>query len=209
MALALPLAILNEAGSNTSIARFTSGNVTPPKTLRTLGDSEFGSGARPHAMSEWVGLTDANNASVCCYSTVGSTFSCCDCKYGCMIYDPALGGTQTYCGCFCWCIEVSRQTSGIACHCLYMRCNGVTKMNCYLTRSSNGATICSGFVNIGPIDSNDTVCLVSFARSTYGGGGGYAYSAGMACLHAVFGNVNGTVAPASPCYNCTLAIASY
>ena len=57
--MALPtsglLSIKTAAGTTRSIAIAVRGSTTGAESLRTLGDLEFGSGARPHGMTEFYG----------------------------------------------------------------------------------------------------------------------------------------------------------
>jgi hypothetical protein len=158
-----------------------------------LGTSE--GQTAPYAISNWVGCEDANVVSVCCYSTLGSNFSCCSCKFSCLVYSPALGASQTWCACFCWKAYVAAEGTGSRGYsCVYIRCNGVNKMTCYVTQTTPGFKNCFGNTVFGPIDSNDTVCLVTLSRGVYGGSGGYGYARGDVCVYCSFGNVGGSVA---------------
>ena len=194
MALALPLAILDSAGTASSIARFTTGNATPPKNLVALGVAE--GQTAPYAISNWVGCEDANVVSVCCYSIIGSDFSCCSCKFSCLVYNPALGASQTWCACFCWRAYVGTGGSGDrACQCVRIVCNGINKMNCYVTSVGGGYQNCLGSVVFGPIDSNDTVCLITCSTGFFGGS--YGYARGDISVYCSFGNLGGNVALSS------------
>jgi len=190
-----PLAILDAEGTTRSIAREVDGNVTTPKQLLTLGDTAFGSGARPHAMSEFEGFSSGSELGINCYSTLGSQFTCCHCVFSCLTYDPALEASQTWCACICWKAYATAEGSfSRGYQTVRVACNGVTTMSCVVNRTTVGYTNCFGTTVVGPIDSNDNVCLITCSRGVYGAGsGGYGYASGQLYVYCSFGNTNGNV----------------
>lgn len=159
MALALPLAILDASGTASSIARFTDGNATAPKTLRTLGDSEFGSGARPHAITDWDGLEDSKTVTYCTYCFIGScgtsgpVVNC-----SCLINSPAMVSGDRYDATIRWCLKVD---SGGGCSCMTIRCNGSFLTSC----NRNFAGNCSGSYVAQNIDFNDKLTITVRAQA--------------------------------------------
>ena len=164
MALALPLAILTESGGIESIARFTDGNVTPPKTLKTLGISE--GQTTPYKISCWVGCEDSKSVTYCRYSSGGACGSsgpvwvC-----SCLANSPAMVIGDRYDASICY--QLIIQTGSI-CSAMCITCNGSVLSTCF--RSSVGST--TGSYVVQNVDYNDVirmkVCVEAFGASSVG-----------------------------------------
>lgn len=192
MALALPLSILDASGTAKSIARFTDGNATPPKTLKTLGGTE--GNTPPVLMSDWVGCVDANTVTTSQFFNSGQ-YSGNARRCSCFVYSPSLAAGQTWCVCNCWDAFSCTGSGGFATNCFRILCNGIAKSSCYVTNSF-GLKCCSG-TNSFLIDSNDVVVYVACTTGTLGSTPP-TISRTQVCIHASFGNVNGTVTLGSP-----------
>lgn len=184
-----PLAIKDACGTTRSIAREVDGNVTGDKSLNTLGVTA-GLSAGGTFMSEFEGFSSGIDLCVCTYSTIGSAFTPSHCKFSCFTYNPAMAAGQTWCACICW-KAYAGSGGGRGCQCVFVRCNGITTMNCYVTQFSVGYTNCFGTTSVGPIDNNDTVCMVTCSTGVCILG--YGYASGQMFVYESFANVNGNV----------------
>ena len=164
MALALPLAILDACGTSNSIARFTDGNATPPKSLTTLGASE--GNTPPVAISDWVGCVDAKSVTYCRFASNGSCGSSGPVTVcSCLVNSPAMVLGDRYDASIQWLLKID---SGSIQSCMKIYCNGATLANCL--RTIVGTT--SGTYVVQNVDYNDTirmdVCATAFGPSSIG-----------------------------------------
>lgn len=192
-----PLAIQTACTTARSIALEVDGNNTGNKSLDTLGDTAFGGASAPHAMSEFEGFSSGSDATLNTYCVIGSDGSTSVRRCACVIYNPALAATQTWCLCSNWGLYAYADGNADTCTCFEIICNGAIKRSCSVNILGGGTTQnCSGFFSFGPIDNNDVVCYVLCMGSS---SGGYSsYGNGSLCMHVSFGNVNGSVILGSP-----------
>jgi hypothetical protein len=153
-----PLAILDACGTTRSIARCVDGNATPPKSLDTLGDTAFGTGAAPHAMSDFEGYSPVVSKCVS-YVTYFNSGGCgspgpvINCS--CLSTTPSMVIGDRYDAGICYTLGFLAAGSG--CACMTIRCNGL-----FLTSCNRTFTGCyTGVYTAQDIDYNDllTVCI--------------------------------------------------
>ena len=194
MALALPLAILDTSGTASSIARFTSGNATPPKLLKTLGIAEGQSA--PYCMRSWVGCVAGSTATLNNYFNCGYSGGVNHGRCSCIIYSPALGGTQTWCLCTSIDQYAYSGGNGDARSCVRIFCNGTAVFSRGLSSLGGSGTCCNTEFFNEFIDSNDTIVYMVCGYANYDTGPGISRT--DVCMHVSFGNVNGTVILGTP-----------
>jgi hypothetical protein len=212
--MALPssgtLSIKGTAGATRSIACCVDGNITGDKTLRTLGDTAFGSGARPHAMSDFYGYNPTTDIDVClvCYYNLGSDGSPNICRRVCLCFDPALSGSESVDVTLCYCLCNQSSTfmaNSLSCartcyddntldtctnSALNQVCNGT--VTCTYDSGNGGAKICMRGCtsNVGPPELS---CAISFV-----------------CIHSVSNEVgvNVTIGTGGLKRACAIAVCS-
>jgi hypothetical protein len=146
-----PLAILDAQGASRSIAREVDGNATAPKSLDTLGDTAFGGGSAPHAMSEFEGYSAAKDVCMCTFFFGGSCGSPFAANCSCLVVDPLMVSGDRFDANINWLLKNDSVSVGYSC--IIIRCNGSIIMNC----SNTAVGCCNGTYVAQDIDFNDTL----------------------------------------------------
>ena len=187
--LALPLSILDGSGTASSIARYTDGNATPPKSLVTLGATE--GQALPRKISCWNGCVIPVTATLNTYCSLGGSGAGQRTICACLVYD---GTSPTWTACWCWCYFV-QEDGGCACARVCLNCNGATVLSQGTSvGSAGGVTNCGTFSTTQ--NSTTTICV---STKTCAGAGSYE-ACGRARIEMYCStiNVGGIVVIGSP-----------
>ena len=138
----------------TSISQAVSGNVTPPKSLRTLNNTTCNVSSGMTGYYGYAPVSVSNFCLGCLCSTI------CMCCCGCLTYSVPRRTNECYYPAFLWSLSKSATSTGVA-SCVQILCNNTSIYCCTIFGTT--AQNCSGSFALRCVDYNDCINIITLA----------------------------------------------